>query len=142
VGAVEQGLGVVPLGEHLVLHVERARARRGAVQQLEEVLPALLGLLHDRGHVRYVVAQGAVGARLQAAPDPDHDQDQEGQADADADQAPDQELLASPLRTPDPAPWTFRLVGDDQLVLFLIEECQTGRQYERPARRSHRGIGR
>src|SRR5262249_16616033 len=67
--------------------------------------------------------QGAIGPRLEAAPHADHDQDQEGQADADADQAPDQELLPTTRRPPDAASRTFRLVRDDPLVLFLIEEC-------------------
>ena len=105
--------------------MELERAARAA-ENLEEVLAALLGLLHDRRDVRVVVAQGPIGARLEAAADPDHDQDQEREADSDADQASDQELLPSPLGPPDPAPRPLRLLGDDQVVLFLIEECQTG----------------
>src|SRR5262249_55890517 len=120
--------------QHLVANVDRARAAR-AVEELEEVLAALLGLLHDRRDVGVVAAQRPLGARLEATADPDHDQDQECEAHSDTDQASDQELLASPLGPPDPAPWSFRLVGDDQVVLFLIEECQTGLQYEHGPRR-------
>ena len=133
-GAVEQAGRRVTLGEDLVLHVDRARAA-GAAEQLEEVLPALLRLLHDRRDARVVVAQGAIRARLEAAPDPDHDQDQECETHPDADQASDQELLASPLGPPDPAPRALRFVGDDHVVLFLIEECQTAEEYEHGSRR-------
>ena len=76
-----------------------------------------------------------MGARLEAAPDPDHDQDQERETDADADQPSNDELLASPLGAPDPSPRAFRLFVDDEVVLFLIEECQTAPQYEHGTRR-------
>ena len=71
-----------------------------------------------------------MGPGLEAAADPDHDEDQERQTHPDADQASDQELLSPPLGTPDPASRSFRLISDDQVVLFLIEECQTAPQYE------------
>ena len=135
--AIEQGLGGVPLTEDLLLRVQRARGPGRGVEQVEEVLPALLGLLHDRRDVRVVVAQRTVGAGLEAAPEPDNDQDQERDSDADADQASDQILLAAPLRPSDPASWAFRLFGNDHVVLSLVEECQTAPQYEHGTRRMY-----
>ena len=70
-----------------------------------------------------VVADAAVGARLEAAAEGDHDQDQEGDADADRDQPSHQVLLASPLWPGRTAPGALRFVrGGDPL--FLVEECQ------------------
>ena len=68
----------VDLGDELG---DREAAR--FVELVEEVFAGLLGLFDDLGDVARVVAEGAVGAGVEAAADAEHDQDQQEQAAAE-----------------------------------------------------------
>jgi hypothetical protein len=116
-GPVQQRLGGAPQARDPVAKLDL----RAVVDRLEEVLPALFGLGHDRADVRGVVAQPAIGAGLQAAADADHDQDQEADADADRDQAAHQNLLALSLRPRRAPRWALWLGGRDNLFFFVEE---------------------
>ena len=102
------------------------RAVVGALDRVEEVLAALFGLLHDRSDVLGVVAEPAIGARLEAAAKPDHQQNQEADADPDRDQPSEQVLLAAPLRSGELPPGTFGSLRRGNSLLFLVEECHKG----------------
>src|SRR5262249_41551605 len=53
----------------------------------------------------------------------------------------DQELLPSPLWSPDSPPRTLRLLGDHHLLLFLVEESQIGGKSRRVATITRRRAG-